>query len=491
MLRLRVGLCCSLFALVLTACPAGTADTTDGGGVSRDGGTNPKTDGGAAIEPVAPELTSAQAQISGRTGRDLRFTVKGHDQNLDVVGLWVRLLDAQGQPVLAFDSDRDGTLDSASGPVGLDDQKLVGESLTATATLRKLLDKVQSAAQVGVALQDATNLRSEEMVAPVVAQPVLSMGDACDPLFLANRCAAGLGCRGTPPTCKEGLAPEITRMAFLKGANGPSILIEGTEPEDDLVTIHFGFQNAQGQPTSIDSDGDGTADLESFDFDATGQAVDGTFFIRMQPADGLDQQVSKLTASAADLAAHQGALKTASPTTTPVRSAGQACDPRGFDVCAANLACTPGVVGKPNVCQSASTLRTTQCGAAPILVATAAGATALGTADGVSLWDTPAGCQSNDPKGRPEGLVTLRLTERAQRLTLSTEHPGTTFDTALYMLTGCPLDSTDSFGCSDDASAASSASRLVVENVPAGDYLVVVDSFSYEGGSFELSAQVE
>jgi len=184
-------------------------------------------------------------------------------------------------------------------------------------------------------------------------------------------------------------------------------------------------------------------------------------------------------------------VKTALPAAAPVRNSGQACDPRGFDVCAANLVCTPGVVGKANTCQSGTTLRSAECKAATVLVATAEGATALGVATGASLWDVPEGCQSNNPKGRPEGLITVRLTGPAKKLTLSTEHPGTTFDTAVYLLAGCPVDVKDALGCSDDVAVTTSASRLVVENLPAGDYQVIVDSFNFEGGSFELSAKVE
>lgn len=490
MLRPGLRLCLSLFAALLTACPAVPSQGADAG-EAFDAGPGLRADGGA-LEPEAPQLNSVAAHVSGRAGLDLRLALSGSDPNGDLVGVQVRLLDAQGLPVLGFDADRDGVPDSSSGPLVLEDVQWVKQSLTASATLHGLFAAGHTAVtQVGVVLQDATNLLSEEWLVPVLSQSILALGDACDPLFLASRCSPGLGCRGKPATCQEGLAPQITRLAFLKSAKGPSILIEGTEPEDDLATIQFGFQNAQGKAISIDSDGDGTPDLASFDFDATGLAVDGSFFIRLQPSDGLDQQVPKLTASALDLAAHQGTLKVAAPTTPPVRSMGQACDPRGFDTCAVNLVCTPGIVGKPNSCQTGATIRSAECSAATILVATAAGATALGVAGGVSLWDTPAGCQSADPKGRPEGLVTVRLTQKAARLTLSTAHPGTTFDTALYLLAGCPAASIDALGCNDDGSAASAASELVLENVPAGDYLVVVDSFSYEGGSFELSATVD
>jgi hypothetical protein len=157
-------------------------------------------------------------------------------------------------------------------------------------------------------------------------------------------------------------------------------------------------------------------------------------------------------------------------------------------VCGVNLACSPGVVGVANTCTMASKLRGPACTAAPVLVASAAGATVIGLADGVSLWDAPQGCSSNDPTGRPEGLVTLRLTANAPTLTLTTARPATNFDTTLYLLQGCPDDSLGALGCGDDTPGLGTASTLVLHDVNAGDYQVVVDSFDHVGGTFELMA---
>ncbi len=465
------------------------------GGVQADGGggkteTGRKTaDGGAVFKP---ELVEASAQVSGRTGRDLRISVKGKDRNLDAVSVWVRLLDAQGQPVLALDTNRDGVGDAAEGSLTLDGRKWVGEVVTGGATVRGSFASGTGPAQVAVALVDATTERSTEQVLAIGEQTLKARGETCDPLFVASRCQPGLGCRGMPAVCDEGLPPQISRMAFYRSATGgPVILIEGTEPEDDLSNVRFEFQNAQGQPISIDSDGDGTPDLASFEQDALGLAVDGAFFLRMQSGDGLDQQVAKLVATPKDSAGHAGTAKIAPPTTTPVRSMGQACDARGFDVCGPTLACSPGTIGAMNKCASSSSMRTSQCAAATVLIATASGARATGIAEGGSLWDAPAGCSSADPTSRPEGVVKVRLTERANKLTLSTVGAGTSFDSTLYVLPGCAADSKDALVCNDDLAGAAGASQVVLTDVPAGDYLVIVDSFDLMGGAFELSATVE
>jgi hypothetical protein len=477
--------------LLLCACPAqpGGADGGDGGAVSTgDGGTVVSADGGVSYAPV---LTSVTAQVSGRTGRDLRFAIKGKDRDLDVTGLWVRLLDAQGGPVAGVvDLNHDGVPDGNEAAVLLGTQKYLGESLTADATLRQLFEKGLQVAQVGVALIDATNQRSSELVVSVAAQPIRSLGEPCDGTFIADRCSAGLGCRGAPLTCQEGAAPQVTRFAYYRSNSGAFTLIEGTEPEDDLANLHLEFQNAQGQPVSADSDGDGTPDLASVDFTAVDLAVDGVFFVSLPQSVGVAQTIAKMVVTPSDVAGHQGATKVAALSDRPTRLSGQTCDARGFDVCGPSLVCQPGVLGVANKCEAASTQRTAQCKAAPVLIPTVGGSSVLASAQGGSLWDAPEGCSSANPTGRPEGLVVVRLTERAARLTLSTARPGTTFDTTLYVLLGCPADSADNFGCSDDK-PGSSGSELVLNDLPAGDYLAVVDSFDGAGGTFELFAKLE
>lgn len=476
-----------VFIAVLSGCPV--LPGADGGATPDGGGVVATADGGAAF---APQLTTAEASVSGRTGRDLRISIKGKDRNLDAATAWVRLLDAQGAPLVAFDSDRDGLADASEGPLTLEGKRWVGEVVTGTASVRGLFARTPGVTQVAVTLVDQASLRSEEQVVPVVAQVVRPRGSPCDPLFLVDRCEPGLGCRGMPAVCDEGLAPQVSRMAFYRSATGgPIILVEGSEPEDDLLSIRFQFQSASGQPISIDSDGDGTPDLATFDADAAGLALDGAFFLRMQSGDGLDQQVPKLVAIPTDGAGHSGTPKIVAPSTMPVRSQGQSCDVRGFDACGPGLSCTPGIAGATNTCGSATPLRAAQCAAATVLVATAGGAKATGVAEGGSLWDAPGGCSTADPTGRPEGVVKVRLADRADRLTLSTVGAGTNFDTTLYVVNGCANDSRDALGCSDDVPGAAGASRLVLTDLPAGDYVVVIDSFDPLGGAFELTATVE
>lgn len=275
-----------------------------GGGTSGTGGGT-TSDGGAA---AAPEWVTLEARVAGRTGRDLRLAIKGKDRNKDAMQVWVRLLDSVGGPVVGLDLNRDGVADASEGPLLLEGSKWTLETVQATAVARGIFKDGLVVAQVGVRLVDATTLQSEEQVVSVIDQAVVPRGSPCDLLFVENRCEPGLGCRGNPAVCDEGLAPQVGRLAFFKSASGPTILIEGTEPEDDLATVRFQFQNSQGQPISIDSDGDGQPDLASFDQDALGQAVDGTWFIRLQAGVGLDDQVPKLVVTGLDVAGYIGGV---------------------------------------------------------------------------------------------------------------------------------------------------------------------------------------
>lgn len=497
-----------LLGALLAGCPppssadggtggGGGGGSTGGGGGGGSGGSGGGSGGGTVTtdggQAYAPELTSVTARVSGRTGKDLSVSVTGKDRNLDAVTVWVRLLDAQDAPVTGLDTNRDGLADAAEGVLTLEGKRWVGEVVTGTATVRGLFGRAANVVKVGVKLMDATSLQSAEQLTTIVEQPVRTLGTACDATFVTDRCEPGLGCRGTPTVCSEGLAPAITRLAFYRSTTsaGPYILVEGTEPEDDLSNLHFDFQDAQGHPAVIDLDGDGTEDVPpSFDHPSTGLAVDGTFFVRLPDlAVGLDQKVQRLVAIPSDLAGHTGDAGVTTPTNIPVRNAGQSCDARGFDICAANLSCSPGTVGAANTCKSASPLRTAECSAATLLIPSAAGTKVVGVAEGGSLWDAPEGCSTNNPTGRPEGVVKLRLAQRADRLVLSTIGPSTGFDTTLYVLSGCPDTAADALGCADDArDAGTSSSILVLTDLPAGDYLVVVDSFDLTGGTFELTA---
>ncbi len=383
---------------VLCSCtpPKGSGDGGAGGGTADAGRA---MDAGPAA-PSPPVLTRVTAQQAGRTGRDLRLTIEGSDPDRNVVRLWVAAAGSSG-PVGVFAGQ-------AEGPVSLDQVTAGGDAVTGVATVVGALGQFPQISQVAVALEDATNLRSALLTVPVDAQPVNQAGAACDPTYVASRCPPSQGCRGTPSTCQPGQAPTITRMAFLKTAGGPTTLIEGTEPEDDLASITFQFQNAQGQSIMVDSNGDGTPDLMSVVADATNLSSGGVFFFRMQSGEGLETQLAKLAATPKDLAGHVGTTVTAAPTAVPIKSTGQTCDPRGFDQCGPTLACSPGVVGQANVCKAAATLRTSHCQSATVLTPTAEGAIALGQTAARACGTRRRAARPTTPPGGPRAWWSSR-----------------------------------------------------------------------------------
>jgi len=432
---------------------------------------------------VAPELSPIVASFAVRSGRDLVILWAGTDADGDVTAIELQARGADGAPVVALDTDGNRQPDVSTLRLPLPDD---ADPAAPAGTLVLRAVDVEGLVTIAMVLVDETTRSSTEQVATPTAVPQRAMGEACDAAFLRDRCAPGLGCRGEPASCQEGLAPELTRVAYLTAEEGPRILFEGSEPEDDLATITLEFLDALGNPLQLDLDNDGAPDSGELVLDAAGAAFDGQFFYGIAPAETFVALVPKVAATARDAAGHVGARLEATAAPIPRRSNGQSCDPRGFDACQVGSVCTASRAGQPTTCQSPAGLRTTECNAAVEVVASATEQVVVGAAAGVSLWDPPAGCTANPALGRPEGVFRLKVTAPAAELWLSTNGPGTTFDTVMSLHEDCGAAAP--ILCGDD-SEAGGYSELVLTNVAPGDYLVVVDSYSPEGGAFELHVQ--
>ena len=206
-------------------------DTTD----TRDGSDTDTRDTDTSTGSV-PTLTSVQANEQGAQGLNLRLTVVGSDKDKDIERVRVRLFDGAGQPLNAFREGLSDTLNSNETVLAFDFATDVTnkENILATVTLRGLLASFDPK-KVEVALIDGDGFESSTVEADVTAQAVVNQGDACDDTYTDNRCQPGLGCRDGQ--CQEGLAPEITKVAYLNGQGGVRILVAGTEPEDDIEAI--------------------------------------------------------------------------------------------------------------------------------------------------------------------------------------------------------------------------------------------------------------
>ena len=468
-------------------CAVGLASLACDGGGSPDEvdavdavGADTRGDGDVAAEAEPPSLVSVSAHMAGARGHDLVLSIDGADADGDAELTRVRLFDAADRPVLAFRSGLDDT-DSNEQLIAFETPVDGDTSFLADVRLRGVLAAYPNIAKVEVALRDRRGELSQDVRVEVTTQAIRALGDACDASAIDDRCAPGLGCRGTPAQCQEGLAPELAKVAYLKGEGGPRILVQGVDAEEDVATIAIQFLDNNGQELLVDLDNDEVPESSAFEIGAFEDIGDGAFLATVTPVVGFDTLVTQIGVVARDAAGHESARKTARLTATPVRAAGQGCDPNGFDMCNP-LTSVCVAVGTSHRCQAKAQLATAECAAAPEL---ALDGTLTGVAAGPSLWDAPVSCSSGDPKGRPEAIARLHLSEPASRLTLTTALPGTNFDTVVYLLTDCGQGV--ALGCADDAPTGGAAAILELTSVPAGDYLVVVDAWS-EGGSFALSA---
>lgn len=287
------------------------------------------------------------------------------------------------------------------------------------------------------------------------------------------------------PDAKTGGAPlRIVDLAYqLVPGTGPRVLVRGTRPTGTPFMLHVELLDAHGRPAAIDA-GDGAPEPSVLDLEGPENVADG-FFVEIQSAVGVERFVRSVAVTPRDASGRAGERRHVAIAPVISRAENESCDAQGFDLCAAELACAPGIVGGPNKCVRAAALRARRCAEAPALEV--GGSTRLeGLALGASSWDPPDGCASAERRGRPEGIARLHVSALTPTLTLSTGGATTDFDTVVYVLPDCGATSAFALACNDDAPPPTST--VVLHDVAPGDYIVVVDSLAREGGSFTLHA---
>lgn len=459
----------------------------------------------AAVEPAPPEpdddappdhelapvLADAAARQVGRAGADLLVEASGDDPDGDTVGLALTVYDLGGNEVPLFDADFDGVPEAAIAYLPFDAPAVDGTAVAGSARLPDALAQGYEIGAVDVALVDAAGRQSAAVRAPVTAQVVRGENEACDRSYLLDRCADELGCKGEPARCLPGEAPQVERLAYFAPDDpltmGPRLLVQGVEPDDDLAELHVEVLDSEGAPVALDVDGDAVPDSAEFVLPAAG--ADGVFLVVLEMGLGLHEQVQRVAVTPVDAAAHAGERVEVALATAPVRGLGASCSAEGFDACTAGAACMPGVPGVANTCMSQSYVRGQQCTQASSIELVDGAASVVGVVDGTSLWDAPPGCAANDPRGRPESVLTLELSEAKSRVLITTDTPRTDFDTTVYVITPCDADGTTAIACMDDGEQTL-ASTVELLAVPAGTYTIVIDSFG-GGGSFGLDVVVE
>lgn len=442
-----------------------------------------------------PTLESAVARQVGRFGKDLRVDVVGSDEGGDAISVRLELVDGTGGIIKAFDSDGDGSLDSGEAVLPLE-VLMPGETKVNSFVLLPFMHvQYPHIKQVRVSLLDAVGASSTAVVALLEQQPVIGLTELCDPTFVKNRCAAGLGCKGdVPQVCSEGVAPVLKRAGYFADELGSRILLDGTDADGDVVSYTVEFLDAQNAAVMFDLDGDGRAESTSFSGDVDSNTAAGPFFVAFAPSDEFVARVAKVKVFVTDGGTRTSAPLVAVLQAAPSRNPGALCDPRGFDRCTVNNVCSPGDPTKPNHCIGVAAGRTKACASALVLAPSKGIVSVRGELSSISLWDSPEGCSSNDPKLRPEALVKLTLDAPATKVRLSTNNPYTNFDTTLYAMSSCTAMPVVAW-CADDQidNARPELAVLDLADLPAGQYFVVVDSFSSSvvGNRFQLDVTVE
>jgi hypothetical protein len=472
---------------------AGTGSGGHSGSSSGMGGASSRA-GNAGATGKAGEsgggvlsLAHVDANVVGRDGDAVRFTVTGTQPASKVSSIAVSFKDANGGPIGVFDAAFDGSYASADGRVVFD-APIVDDSFTAVATLTGVKN-ASKLATVQVVLVDGADNVSQAVDTDVVQQKLPKTGEACDPTYVENRCGAGESCSGSPTLCTAGVAPVIVELKYYHATNGPVTIARGTDPDDDMGSLHIEFLDTADKPVMPDS----MLQYTSLDTPVRNQSDQGVFYIMNKSAMTFDSLVPRLRVTPVDSVGHEGAPVVANLGNQTRAADGLTCDARGFIGCADTSVCTPGLPVIVGNCVKLKTAHQTACKDALVLDPAKGVISASGKIDGSSLWDPPmgVGCTNSENIERPEGVVRLHLASVANKLTITSKRPETTVDTVLYLLPGCPDDSKAALGCNDDAPSGGYASELALSKVPAGDYTIVVESVDVTGGAFGVSISVE
>lgn len=277
------------------------------------------------------------------------------------------------------------------------------------------------------------------------------------------------------------LDPTITKLAYIEGPTGPRILVAGDDPDERMESVWIDLLDDDGKRASIDPEQDGSAEENQLEIatSAMERGRHGDFFFEIQGSVGLDRFVRRVAAAPQDRLGVVGVRRTAALAKNVVRGLDEPCDLQGFDACEAGLVCIDAANGSR--CSDLDSARELRCANAPTVVV---GATIEGAVTGASLWDPEEGCASVDRRNRPEGVVRLHVSSPVRSLVVATLASGTNVDSVVSVLDGCKRSS-KTLACNDDDPPPTS--RVVLTDVAAGDYIVIVDSLDRVGGTFELA----
>ncbi len=301
-----------------------------------------------------------------------------------------------------------------------------------------------------------------------------------------------------PPAVDGTDAPTITAAGFYTDELGKRILISGSDKNGDIdtYTIAF-FTDANGtMPADVHTTGVGT--------DPTAQSTSGpiphdealqAFVLKLTPGDEVFDVAASIKVTVTDKGGRSSAAMLAKRGPAPM--AGASCDPTyGFNRCATTSVCAPANNGNYS-CQGLSSARMAACNSTSVLTLHPPSVLSVtGTLNAVSYWDMPGSCLGGGgaTTGFADRIIKLQLDAPASKVILTTgmigQPNGPQFDAVLYKLDAC---NTNPAACVDQ-NCTCGQYDLTLNNVPAGDTLIVVDSYPVAeatGGNFTVTATVQ
>jgi hypothetical protein len=265
------------------------------------------------------------------------------------------------------------------------------------------------------------------------------------------------------------------------------MLFLGTDPADDISSLHIEFLDGTGKPVMVDLSGGGDYQSSVDLMVPAEDTTEGVFFEDVSAAVGFDKTVPALAVTPVGSATGSGTRVKATIEPPQVVGAGAACDLRGFATCVAGDTCISGTFDggvAAATCVPTASAQDQAAAAAPVLDPTTTSVFATGYAMGPHIWgDAPTGCAAAGVVGLPEAIVQVHLPADVPSLTVTTNNPETTQQVVVFVLTGTGEYVGDAaLGCNDGTPAI-----LTLPNLPAGDYTVVIESTLAAGSTFGLS----
>ncbi|MFT5433263.1 MAG: hypothetical protein ACI9OJ_003968 [Myxococcota bacterium] len=491
-------------ALTTAACGGGDdgSDEADDDASASGGTTGTDGTAGNPDPKKAPILETVEAWQAGAAGRTLVITSVGTDINRDTIRALVKVTDKNDAPVLAFFESLASQPDTNETFMAFPSGVRGRPAFTGTLTFNKLLERYPEIANVAVTLEDAAGNRSNEMSAAVAKQVVKSAGEECDVEYITSRCPPGMACKNEgegedegedAAICAEGDAPQVVDFAYYADGEPPTIVIIGTEPEEDIQSLHIEFFDEDGNSVAVALNSEESEiflDYSRDEIEQRGYVGDGIWAVRLEPSGDFTLAVAEIAVTAEDAAGHVGERSVAKARKPKTAGNGSACDPWGYVDCWEKSSCVPGIPGETNKCESHVSMKKDLCKDAPLLQLVDGQIEVGGIAAGASAYEPPALCIADQVSRRPESVFRLVLDEPVANLRVSTDLAGTNFDTIVYIAPDCGEIIENSLACGDDTTQPDGkihgAGSFEVSDVKAGEYVIVVDSWVEHGGAFTL-----